>query len=162
MPEVPANIGRPEQSAQVPGIPLEIERLIYFLLNLLMIEFRAERGFASTEAVLRDPTLFEERRAEAEHAAEIVTRIRADEEVHVSSLRLFLGELRSVTFKTRDGGTISGKDVVDPLWAGIVAWATVEQPKLIAEQQRATLTRRILEHPDGERILEAFNRLEER
>jgi hypothetical protein len=92
-PEVPANIGRPEQPAQVPEIPLEIERLIYFLLNLLMIEFRAERGFSFTENVLRDPTVFTERRAEAEHAADIVNRIRADEEVHVSSLRLYLGEL---------------------------------------------------------------------
>jgi hypothetical protein len=52
--------------------------------------------------------------------------------------------------------------VVDPLWERIVSWATVEQPKLAAEQQREILTRRILAHPEGERILEAFNQLEER
>jgi hypothetical protein len=160
-PVVPENIARPEQPAQIPEIPLEIERLIYLLLNLLMIEFRAERGFSLTENVLRDPSVFADRRPEAEHAADIVTRIRADEEVHVSSLRLYLGELRNVTFRTRDGGTLPGKDVVDPLWEGIVSWATVEQPKLAAEQQREILTGRILEHPEGERILEAFNRLEE-
>jgi hypothetical protein len=162
IPEVPANIGRPEQVQQVPGIPLDVERTIYFLLNLLMIEFRAERGFSSAESVLRDPTLFTDRRAEAEHAAEIVTRIRTDEEVHVASLRLYLGELRSVTFKTQDGGTIPGHEVVDPLWDGIVQWATVEQPKLAAEQQRRILNGRILEHPEGERILAEFDRLEER
>jgi hypothetical protein len=162
VPEVPENIGRPEQPQQIAGIPLEIERTIYFLLNLLMIEFRAERGFSSTESVLRDPTLFTDRRAEAEHAAEIVNRIRADEEVHVASLRLYLGELRSVTFRTQGGGTMPGSEVVDPLWKGIVQWATVEQPKLMAEQQREILTRRILEHPDGPRILEEFNRLGER
>jgi hypothetical protein len=161
-PEVPGNIGRPELPAQVPEIPLEIERMIYFLLNLLMIEFRAERGFSSTESLLREPTLFSERRAEAEHAAEIVNRIRTDEEVHVRSLRLFLGELRSVTFRAKEGGTLPGSRVVDPLWEGIVQWATVEQPKLQAEQQRRILTQRILEHPEGARILEEFNRLEER
>ena len=160
-PVVPENIARPDQPAQVPEIPLEIERLIYLLLNLLMIEFRAERGFSLTENVLRDPSVFADRRPEAEHAADIVTRIRADEEVHVSSLRLYLGELRNVSFKTRDGGKLPGKDVVDPLWAGIVSWATVEQPKLAAEQQREILTGRILDHPEGKRILETFNQLEE-
>jgi hypothetical protein len=160
-PVVPENIARPELPAQVPEIPLEIERLIYFLLNLLMIEFRAERGFSLAENVLRDATVFTDRRAEAEHAADIVTRIRADEEVHVSSLRLYLGELRNVRFKTRDGGTLPGTEVVDPLWEGIVSWATVEQPKLAAEQQREILTRRILEHPEADRVLEAFHRLEE-
>jgi hypothetical protein len=161
-PEVPENIGRPEQPPQVPEIPLDIERTIYFLGNLLMIEFRAERGFSVSEAILRDPTLFSDRRAEAERAAEIVGRIRADEEIHVSSLRLYLGELRSVRFKTRDGGTLPGDRVVDPLWEGIVRWATVDQPKLMAEQQRELLTRRVLEHPEGERILAEFNRLEDR
>jgi hypothetical protein len=161
-PQVPENIGRPEQPPQVPEIPLDIERTIYFLGNLLMIEFRAERGFSASEAILRDPTLFSDRRAEAERAAEIVGRIRADEEIHVSSLRLYLGELRNVRFKTRDGGTLPGDRVVDPLWEGIVRWATVDQPKLMAEQQRELLTRRVLEHPEGERILAEFNRLEDR
>jgi hypothetical protein len=80
----------------------------------------------------------------------------------VSSLRLYLGELRNVRFKTRDGGTLPGDRVVDPLWEGIVRWATVDQPKLMAEQQRELLTRRVLEHPEGERILAEFNRLEDR
>lgn len=161
-PEVPANIARAEPAApRVPQIPLAIERTIYFLLNLLLIEFRAERGFSLTERVLRDPDLFPGRRAEAEEAAVLVERIRTDEEVHVTSLRLYLGELRSLRFRTREGGTLSGAEVVDPLWEEIVHWATAEQPKLAAEQQRALLTRRILAHPDGRRILAAFDALED-
>ena len=108
-PELADNIGRPEQDAtRISQIPLEYERTVYFLLNLLLIEFRAERGFAMTESMLLDPDLFTGRRKQAEHAAEIVDRIRTDEEIHVASLRLYLGELSSVNLKTIDGWTIPG------------------------------------------------------
>lgn len=161
-PVVPENIARPEPPAQrLPELPLAIERTVYFLLNLLMIEFRAERGFSLTERLLRDPDLFPARRREAEEAALLVERIRTDEEVHVHSLRLYLGELRSLHFRTRDGGRLAGTEVVDPLWEGIVHWATMEQPKLAAEQQRSLLSRRIAEHRDAVRIQAAFDALEE-
>jgi hypothetical protein len=161
-PEVPDNIGRAEEDAtRISQIPLEFERTVYFLLNLLLIEFRAERGFAMTETVLRDPDLFADRRDESLQAAEIVDRIRMDEEIHVTSLRLYLGELRSVNFKTVDGGTIPGAQVVDALWSEIVQWAVVEQPEFVAAQQRQMMSERIRKHPDGERILTEFNALEE-
>jgi hypothetical protein len=153
---------RPESERRVdPEIPERAARTIDFLLNLLMIEFRAERGFSFTEAVLRDPELFVGRRAEAERAAEIVGRIRTDEEIHVASLRLLLGEIRSLTFETRSGGTKPGSAIVDPHWADIVRWATVEQPPLAAAQARPTFHARIAKHPDGARIRAAFDALEE-
>ena len=161
-PEVPDNIGRPEEDAtRISQIPLEFERTIYFLLNLLLIEFRAERGFAMTETLLRDPDLFSDRREQALHAAEIVDRIRKDEAIHVSSLRLYLGELRSVHFKSESEGSVPGAVVVDALWNEIVRWAVVEQPKLVAEQQRKMMTERILSHAEGDRILSRFDELEE-
>ncbi|MFP6656063.1 MAG: hypothetical protein VCB25_10585, partial [Myxococcota bacterium] len=136
-PEVPENIARPEEAQKaMPPISLPHARTIYFLLNLLLIEFRAERGFSLTEQLLRDPDLFGDRREEAEHAARIVDRIRLDEEVHVMSLRLYLGEIRHLTFKTIDGSTISGQEIIDPFWTEITTWATREQPKLAAEEQR--------------------------
>jgi len=160
-PVVP-NIARPEEEAVVfDGVPLAIQRTIYFLANLLMIEFRAERGFAFTEALLRDPELFVERRAEAERAAEIVGRIRRDEEIHVASLRLYLGEIQTLHFERAGGTRVPGRELVEAFWGGIVRWATVEQPKLAAEQQRKLLTERILAHREGARILEAFERLAE-
>ncbi|MBW2240727.1 MAG: hypothetical protein JRH01_01975 [Deltaproteobacteria bacterium] len=161
-PEVPENIARPEGDLVLPPeIPEGHARLLSFLLNLLLIEFRAELGFSMTESLLRDPELFTERRDEANHAAEIVERIRRDEEVHVSSLRLFLGELRSIHFKGRRGAGVPGHELVDPIWEGIVRWATVDQPKLAAEQQKKLLSDRILAHPEGERILARFHALEE-
>ena len=87
-------------------------------------------------------------------------RIRTDEEIHVRSLRLYLGELRSVTLKTSDGGRVPGARVVDDLWEGIVRWATVEQPKLFAEQQRKLMTQRIAQHPEAARVQAEFDALE--
>ncbi len=162
LPAVPDNIGRPDGNTSVfPQLAVQYERFVHFLGNLLMIEFRAERGFSSTENLLRDPELFSERRAQAEHAAEIVNRIRIDEAVHVHSLRLYLGELRMLDFKTVDGGSTSGRDVVDTLWEGIVKWATVEQPPLAAAQQKRVLLERIAAHPESARITREFLALEE-
>lgn len=159
---VPDGIGRPETTQQqFPEVPNAIERTIYFLLNLLLIEFRAERGFSMTEDLLRDPELFIDRRSEAEHAAEIVGRIRTDELVHVSSLRLYLGEIRELAFNARSGGAVSGREIVDTMWRDIVHWATVEQPKLAAAQQRELYIERIGVHPESERLLEEFHALEE-
>ncbi len=162
-PEVPESIGRGEEEIVFhPGVSEAVQRTIYFLLNLLLIEFRAERGFQLSEALLRDPELFCDRRAEAEKAAEIVGRIRTDEEVHVASLRLYLGEIRDLHFKSTEGAAVPGHEIVDPFWAAIVKWATVEQPRLAAEQQRALITERILAAEEGPRILSAFETLADR
>jgi hypothetical protein len=161
-PEVPERIGRPEAERQEePAIPQAYEQTIMFLLNLLLIEFRAELGFSTSERMLRDPELFVDRRAEAEEAAVVVNRIRTDEEIHVSSLRLYLGELRNVHFKTNAGGRQKGSEIIDAAWERIVHWATVEQPKLAAVESRKLLSERILKDPDGERILEKFLALED-
>jgi len=156
-PEVPENIARPEEAIALhPDVPEGIQRTIYFLLNLLLIEFRAELGFRLSQTLLRDPELFPERRAGAERAAEIVGRIRTDEEIHVRSLRLYLGEIRQLHFRTASGGTVPGAELVDPLWKDIVHWATVERPRLAAAQERQMFSERILAAEDGERILATF------
>ena len=156
--EPPENIARPELGKRwMPEIEQVYEGLLSFLMNLLVIEFRAEIGFASTQAVLRTSDLFAERRADAEEAAEIIERIRTDEEIHVRSLCLYLGELRELNFKTLDGGTIKGAELLDRFWDGLIGWATVEQPKVVAENQYAVMRKRILEADDGARILREFD-----
>lgn len=156
--EPPENISRPELGTRsMPEIEPQYEGLLSFLMNLLVIEFRAEIGFASTQEVLRTPDLFEDRRADAEEAAQIIERIRTDEEIHVRSLCLYLGELRELNFKTVDGGTIRGAELLDRFWDGLIGWATVEQPRLAAENQYAAVRQRILEASDGQRILREFD-----
>jgi len=152
------NIGRPESDRRVmPELDEPIERMISFLCNLLIIEFRAEIGFADTQEILRSEELFVDRRADAELAAELVERIRRDEEIHVRSLCLYLGEMRSVTFRTVDGGTIGGDELIDRIWDDLVRWATVEQPAAVAAQQRQLIEERVLAHPDGAAVLAEFD-----
>lgn len=154
----PDNIGRPDAGTRYcPEVTPEIEGLVSFLANLLIIEFRAEIGFRDTQEILRTADLFVERRPEAELAAEIVGRIRTDEEIHVRSLCLYLGEMASVTFRTVDGGSIAGSELIERFWGGLVRWATVEQPILNAERQRTDIVLRIEEHPDAVHILSEFD-----
>ncbi|MDP2291376.1 MAG: hypothetical protein Q8M22_09305 [Actinomycetota bacterium] len=154
----PENIARPEAGARLmPELPPQVEGLLSLLMNLLVIEFRAEIGFADTQAILRTPDLFVDRRAEAEEAAEIIERIRTDEAIHVSSLRLYLGECASVTFRTVDGGAVSGQVLIDRFWNGLVQWATVDQPALTAAVQRELLHRRIEAHPAADVVRHEFD-----
>jgi hypothetical protein len=159
-PDVPANIGRPDGARRLaPEIDARFEGVITFLCNLLMIEFRAENGFRFSQEVLRDATLWGDRAAQAREAAEIVGHIRQDEKIHVDSLLLYLGELRAATFRTVDGGTVAGREIVDRIWSVIVHWATQEQPKLAVEQQRPIMEKRIAAHPDAARIRAEFDAL---
>ncbi|MBP8307471.1 MAG: hypothetical protein KAY46_09420 [Burkholderiaceae bacterium] len=156
----PASIARPDTGVRVmPEIAPEYESMLSFLMNLLVIEFRAEIGFAGTQAILRTPDLFAERRAQADAAALIIERIRTDETIHIQSLRLYLGELRELSFKTVDGGQVAGRVLIDRFWRGLIRWATVEQPRLAAAQQREAVHARLLSHPQGERLLREFDAL---
>jgi hypothetical protein len=154
----PENIGRPDAGTRhMAELPPEIEGLISLLANLLIIEFRAELGFAEAQAILRSPDVFTDRRDDAELAAEIIERIRTDEEIHVRSLCVYLGELCSVTFRRADGGTVTGRELIDRFWDGMVRWATVDQPALNAAQVRADVEAYIGTHADAERVLAEFD-----
>jgi hypothetical protein len=154
----PEDIGRPESGRRfMAEVEPEIEGLVSFLANLLLIEFRAELSFADTRAVLQTPDLFADRRQQAEEAAEVVDRIRTDEQIHVTSLCLYLGELGAATFHTIDGSTVPGAELIDRFWDGLVRWATVDQPALAAERQRTEIVSRIEAHADSDRILAEFD-----
>ena len=150
-------LAREDGGRYLPEVAQEIEDLFSFIANVLIIEFRAEIGFAESQEILRTPGLFGERAEDALLAAEIVGRIRTDEEIHVRSLNLYLGELQSVTVRTLDGGTIAGAELVDRFWDGMVRWATVDKPRLDAERTRERLLERIGREPDAERILAEFD-----
>jgi hypothetical protein len=153
----PENIARPEVGRRfMPELPPEIEGLLSLMMNLLIIEFRAEIGFAESQAILRTPDLFVDRRPQAMEAADIIGRIRDDEDIHVRSLVLYLGELESVTFRTVDNDTVSGRELIDRFWDGLVQWATVDQPVLVAAQQRDLIRARVMAHPDGAAIWAEF------
>jgi hypothetical protein len=140
IPVIPDRGGRPgADGREMPQIPTQHEMLIKQLMNVLLIEIRAERGFEFNVNLMRDPETFADRRAKAEQAADIVDQIRQDEASHVAYLQLFLSELRGLHFKTT-GGVIEGKTFLDPVWAKVVAYGADEVPRT----QRAT-TREFIE-----------------
>jgi hypothetical protein len=110
VPEVP-RATRSEPERQMPQVHPGHENLIKFLMSVLVVEVRAESFFAHCCALLRDPELFVDRRQRADHAAEIVERIRQDEAIHVRYLQVFLSELRHFTFSGTRGATF-----LDPIW----------------------------------------------
>ena len=157
--EPPENIARPEAERFIPEIAPQYEGYLSLLMNLLIIEFRAEIGFANTQAILRTRELFSNCRQQAEQAADLIGRIRTDEEIHIRSLRLYLGELRELTILTLDGEHLSGASIIDRFWSGLVQWATVEQPQLAATAQHKVICEYIQQHDKAVQTLAEFNAL---
>lgn len=161
IPQPPASIGREKSAREMPEIGAEYEVVISFLMNLLMIEVRAERAFDFYEKVIGDAAVFADKRQEAAHAVALVNRIRQDESVHVAWLKAAISEFRSFTIKTLDGKQIKGAQILDPIWEQMVHWHGVEMHVANRANNRAELARKILAAPNGKRILEAFEVLAE-
>lgn len=159
-PEVPANIARPEGERLAPQLPPGFEQMLSLLMNVLMIEVRAEVAFDFHLRLLRDPECFPAIRERAALAAEMVERIRLDEAIHVAYLRTALSEMRSFTWRGVDGDEVPGTEVIDPMWRTLVHWHAVENPRLQRGIMREALHARIREHPEGERLVARFDALE--
>ena len=145
IPVPPESIARPDEGRLMPDIAEPFENLIRMLMNVLMIEVRAESGFAFNIRVFRDPDNFRDCRAEADLAATLVERIRTDEAIHVAYLATTISELRSFTLKRAAGGTIAGTEVIDPVWAKMVDWHGREERLLAAKRTRETIEAQLIE-----------------
>jgi hypothetical protein len=156
MPEVPPSLARPESGRLLPTIAPQYEPLLVLMMNVLMIEIRAEAFFAFCTQVFREPTLFTDRRDAAEQAAVLVERIRTDEAIHVAYLQTAVSELRSFTLRTLDGGRVPGHVLLDPLWQGFVHWHAVTTFEHSRAQTHAAIAATLRALPDGERKLQAF------
>lgn len=160
IPVVPESLARPEMGRLMPQIPGEYEDWILLLMNVLMIEVRAEAAFRFNMDVMRDPDNFRDRRAAAVHAAELVARIRQDEAPHVGYLAVVISELRSFTFKTVDGGRVKGAEFIDPIWNGMVRWHAITNADFGREQTRKELTEALGRKPGGAELIARFDALE--
>jgi hypothetical protein len=159
VPEIPERGGRPgADGREMPQIPAQHEMLIKQLMNVLLIEIRAERGFAFNVDLMRDHEAFADRREDAERAAVIVDQIRQDEASHVAYLQLFLSELRPLHFKT-PGGTVEGRTFLDPVWARIVAWGADDVPRAQRQASRELIEQCLKSRPDGHALLKRFDAL---
>lgn len=161
IPEPEGALARPgEDEPLFPKVDEGYAGILGLLLNLLMIEIRAESFFTHCCELLGDPELFTDRRKEADEASEIVERIRADELIHVVGLRVLLSELRELTFKTKDGGTMPGSELIDGPFAVMVDWHTNLRQQGDRERTQAELHALIRGLDDGERLVQEFDALE--
>lgn len=159
IPEVPETLSRPSEGPLFPQIAEGPAQMLELLLNLLMIEVRAESFFSFCCSILSDPSLFKAKRREAEQGVELVERIRTDEAIHTVSLQVALTEMRELTFKTKDGGTISGTDMFDPAWKIITAWHSDTQQDLARERAKQNLHDQIKTLQNGDQLVGKFDRL---
>jgi hypothetical protein len=160
LPAVPESLARPELGRLMPQIPPAHEQTILLLMNVLMIEIRAEAFFAFCTRLMRASELFADRRAEAEQAAVLVERIRQDEAIHVAYLQTAVSELRSFTFRAERGEGVPGKTFIDPVWNGMVHWHSVTTLEHSRAQTREAIAAQLLAAADGAQRLSAFDALE--
>lgn len=160
IPPVPESIARPETGRRMPQIPQLYEEWILLLMNVLMIEVKAESFFSFCQSVMRDPHNFRDRRDAAMYAAEIVERIRTDEAIHVAYLATVISELRTLTFKSVNGKTVSGSSLIDPVWEQMIEWHSVTQATFAHEQSRENIHARLKAQPNGLALVAHFDSLE--
>jgi len=159
MPEIPDTLSRPSDGPLFPQIASGHGQLLDLLLNLLMIEVRAEAFFAFCCSVLRDPDLFLDHRKDAEEAVTLVERIRTDEAIHTHSLRVTLSEMRTFHFKSIDDSMILGADLIDPPWEVITEWHGKILQDLSQERARDGFKEQIGALPNGEDVWREFERI---
>lgn len=162
LPEIPESIARPEMGRLMPQIPKDYEEWILLLMNVLMIEVRAENFFSFCTTVMRDPANFRDRREAAMHAADLVDRIRQDEAPHVGYLTDVVSELRSLTIKTVDGSRVSGASVIDPVWRGMVQWHAVTNMDFDRKVTHDEIADMLMKRLNGAELLRRFDELEQK
>lgn len=161
-PAIPESLARPEIGRLMPAIPKPHEDWILLLMNILMIEVRAEKFFSFCTNVMRDPENFRDRREAALHAATLVDRIRQDEAPHVGYLTVAISELRSFTIRTADSAALSGRELIDPVWRGMVQWHAVANAEHARETSRRTILNALQQKPNGKELEHRFEALEQR
>lgn len=162
LPEIPETLARPDADTPLfPQISDSHSGVLNLLLNLLMIELRAESFFAHCCDLFADETLFTDRRAEALEAKAVVERIRHDEAIHTISLQVLLSELRTLTFKTKDGGRISGAELIDAPWKTVVNWHSSLLQQGTKERDKAAYEAMIRGLENGDALVDQFNALED-
>lgn len=107
-PDPPHPPRRLSEGVRVPEIDYMAEFCITALVNLLIIEMKTKDDFSRAEQVIAPESLF------------ILKNIATDEDIHISSLRLYFGELSMLTIKTIDGENISGREVIQRIWDAIL------------------------------------------
>jgi len=156
-PVPPDNIGREKNEREMEQIAPEYEGLLALLMNVLMIEIRAEKAFCFYEEVIGESKVL----YNTSLAVNLVNRIRTDEAIHVAWLRTAISEFGHCTIKTSEG-LMSGWDIIGPVWKKMVHWHSVEMHDVNRESKVKEMEAKILSSAEGTELLDTFRSLGER
>jgi len=95
----------------LPQLKEDVERVIGFMMNVLIIEVFAAETFQWAEEVLADPNVSDS----PKEASDMIRYIRSDESPHVEYLRTALSEISARTLIAEDGSELSGREAVQSL-----------------------------------------------
>lgn len=164
-PKVPGDVlmrlmGRRERRGKAepmfPQIGEELERMLGFMANVLVVEVIAEETFQWGIQLLSDPEVS----AAPEEAGGMVANIRADEKPHVEYLRTALSEVSARTIRTVDGKTIAGKTVIDGMLHRILSQVKKNRRADQQEDIRGGIEKATQQARNPEQLLEEFDSLE--
>ena len=141
----------------LPQFKEEVERLIGFMMNVLIIEVFAASTFKWAEEVLADPEVSDA----PKEAADMVRYIRSDESPHVEYLRTALSELSARTLIDDEGKAHNGHDVVQGLLDRALKFIIRQRREERREQMHASIrasAKGIVK--DVEELIQRFDALE--
>jgi hypothetical protein len=146
---------RGERERVEPAIDPVLERMLATMTNVLVIEVFAARTFDWGERLLADPSVS----ADPGAAGAMVGYVRSDETPHVEYLRTALSEVRARKLRTREGGVVAGRRVVDGLLHRTLAALTTSRPRDQQENVRGGLLDAMRVAHKADSLLEQFDAL---
>jgi len=152
IPDVASGLAPAGGTRLLREIPADLEAVILRMMGVLVIEVFAVEAFRWASAVLGDATLFP-RHAEA---AALVACIQQDEAPHVGYLTTALAELRCRELAGADGGTMSGRVVIDRARDMLVAFQTGPRHQANVDLRTQVTERALDGHPERDALLEEF------
>jgi hypothetical protein len=155
IPDMASGMAPPGGTRLLPEIPADLEAVILRMVGVLVIEVFAVGAFRWASAVLGDASLFP-RHADARA---LVGYIQQDEAPHVGYLATALAELRCRELVGVDGGTVSGRDVIDRVRDMLVAFQTGPRHQANVQFRTQVTERAVAEHPKRDALLAEFRAL---
>jgi len=147
---------RPERP--FPMLDETLERMLALMAQVLVVEVFAEGTFDWGVRLLSNPEVS----AAPVAAGDMVRHVQSDEKPHVEYLRTALSELRARTLRRVDGGTLSGREVVDGLLHRILREITRNRPREQREDIRESMIEAMRAAARPAALLEEFDALESR
>ena len=144
-------------SRALPYLKEDVERVLGFMTNVLIIEVFAESTFRWAAEVLSDPEVSDA----PKEASDMVRHIQSDESPHVQYLLTALSEVSARTLIGEDGKAYSGHEAVQGLIDRSLRFIIRQRREERREQMHASIrasAKGIVK--DVEELIERFDRLE--